>query len=377
MSRIGTLVRKEFQQIRRDTRMLRIIILSPVLQLIVLGYAANLDVREVPAVVCDLDGSSTSRELLGRFFGSGYFRRMAEVDAVVEVDRWLDDGRASVALLVPRGFGRELAGGGEARLQLIADGSESNLAITGLNYASQIVGRWSRAILLERLERGGAERVLRPITPDVRARVWYNPELKSRNFMVPGILAQLLLLMTMILTSLAIVKEKESGTLEQLIVTPLTPLELILGKLLPFVIIGFIDIFMVLGVARFLFGIELRGSLALLVLLSGAFLLSTLGLGLLVSTLSRTQQQAMMTAVFFIMLPMIMLSGFVFPIENMPALIRWVTWLMPLRYYFVIVRGLFLKGAGWAELWDEALILLGFGVAILGLAALRFRKRLE
>jgi ABC-2 type transport system permease protein len=207
--------------------------------------------------------------------------------------------------------------------------------------------------------------------------VWYNPELKSRNFMVPGILAQLLLLMTMLLTSLAIVKEKENGTLEQLIVTPLKPFELVLGKLLPFVLVGFIDIVLVLLVALLLFGIRVQGSLPLLFVLSGVFLLTTLGLGLLISTVSRNQQQAMMTAVFFVMLPMIMLSGFVFPIENMPLPIRWLTYLMPLRYYFVIIRGLFLKGSGLAELWDETLILAGFGVAILGLASLRFRKRLE
>jgi ABC-2 type transport system permease protein len=211
----------------------------------------------------------------------------------------------------------------------------------------------------------------------VQARVWYNPELKSRNFMVPGILAQLLLLMTMLLTSLAIVKEKESGTLEQLIVTPLKPFELMLGKLLPFALVGFIDILLVLVAALLLFGIRVQGSLLLLFGLSGVFLLTTLGLGLLISTVSRNQQQAMMTAVFFVMLPMIMLSGFVFPIENMPLPIQLLTYLMPLRYYFVIIRGLFLKGAGLAQLWDESLILAGFGAGILGLAALRFRKRLE
>jgi ABC-2 type transport system permease protein len=306
---------------------------------------------------------------------SGYFTEAARVDSPEPIDRYLEHGRAAVALVVPRGFADRLAGGESARLQLIADGSESNVAIAALNYASVITGRQAEAVLRERLVRAGLD--VRQAQVQAQPRVWYNPELKSRNFMVPGILAELLLLMTMILTSLAIVKEKENGTLEQLIVTPLKPFELVLGKLLPFALIGLVDIVLVLLVALLLFGIRVQGSLLLVFGLSGVFLLTTLGLGLLISTVSRSQQQAMMTAVFFVMLPMIMLSGFVFPIENMPAPVRLLTYLMPLRYYFVIIRGLFLKGSGLAQLWDETLILAGFGAAILGLASLRFRKRLE
>ncbi len=375
MSRIGHLMRKEFLQVRRDRRMLRIVFLAPVVQLLILGYAADLDVRKIPTVICDLDRSSASRELVGSFLNSGYFTEGARVDSTEQIDRYLEHGRAAVALVVPRGFADRLGGGDSAGLQLIADGSEANVAIAALNYASVITGRQSEAILRRRLARAG----LPVLQAQVQAqpRIWYNPELKSRNFMVPGILAQLLLLMTMLLTSLAIVKEKENGTLEQLIVTPLKPFELVLGKLLPFALVGVIDILLVLLAALLLFGIRVQGSLALLFGLSGVFLLTTLGLGLLVSTVSRNQQQAMMTAVFFVMLPMIMLSGFVFPIENMPLPIQLLTYLMPLRYYFVIIRGLFLKGAGLAQLWDETVILAGFGVLILGLAALRFRKRLE
>ena len=375
MSRIGHIVRKEFQQLRRDRRMLRIVFVAPVVQLLIMGYAANLDVRKIPSVICDLDRSASSRQLVGSFLHSGYFTEAARVDSTDRIDRYLEHGHAAVALVVPRGFGDALAGGGTAGLQVIADGSESNVAIAALNYASVITGLRSEGIIRERLAKAGLP--LRQAQVDVEPRVWYNPDLKSRNFMVPGILAELLLLMTMLLTSLAIVKEKENGTLEQLIVTPIKPFQLVLGKLLPFALVGFIDIVLVLLVALLLFGIRVHGSLLLLFGLSGVFLLTTLGLGLLVSTVSRSQQQAMMTAVFFVMLPMIMLSGFVFPIENMPVPIRLLTYLMPLRYYFVIIRGLFLKGSGLAELWDEALILGGFGVAILGLAALRFRKRLE
>jgi ABC-2 type transport system permease protein len=375
MNKIGYLVRKEFQQIRRDTRMMRIIFVAPIIQLLILGYAANLDVREIPTVVCDLDRSSQSRELIGSFFHSGYFTYAAGTEAMEQVDRYLNDGDASIALIIPQGFGEKMAGNGTAGLQVIADGSESNVAITALNYAAAIVGRFSTRIVLDRLDKAGVP--LKPVQVKTEARVWYNPDLKSRNFMVPGILAQLLMIMTMMLTSLAIVKEKENGTLEQLIVTPIKPVQLILGKLVPFILIGFIDIILVLVVALLLFGIQVRGSLLLLFGFSGIFLLSTLGLGLLISTISRNQQQAMMTSTFFVMTPMIILSGFVFPIENMPLLIQFFTYLLPLRYYFVIIRGLFLKGSGLAELWGQALILLGFGVAILGLSALRFRKRLE
>jgi ABC-2 type transport system permease protein len=375
MSRIGHIVRKEFQQLRRDRRMLRIVFLAPVIQLVIMGYAADLDVRKIPTVICDQDLSRASRELVGSFLHSGYFTDAARVGSPGQIDRYLLRGQASAALVVPRGFGDELAEGNTAALQLIADGSESNVAIAALNYATVITARQAEGAVRERLQRAGLS--VRPAQLDVEPRVWYNPELKSRNFMVPGILAELLLLLTMLLTSLAIVKEKETGTLEQLIVTPVRPFELVLGKLLPFAAVGFIDIVLVLLVALLLFGIRVHGSLLLLFGLSGVFLLTSLGLGLLVSTVSRSQQQAMMTAVFFVMLPMVMLSGFVFPIENMPLPIRLLTYLMPLRYYFVIIRGLFLKGSGLAELWDQALVLAGFGAAILGLSALRFRKRLE
>jgi ABC-2 type transport system permease protein len=368
MSRIGHIVRKEFQQLRRDRRMLRIVFLAPVIQLVIMGYAADLDVRKIPMVICDQDLSRASRELVGSFLHSGYFTDAARVGSPGQIDRYLMRGQASAALVVPRGFGDELAEGNTAALQLIADGSESNVAIAALNYATVITARRTEGAVRERLQRAGLS--VRPAQLDVEPRVWYNPELKSRNFMVPGIL-------TLLLTSLAIVKEKETGTLEQLIVTPVRPFELVLGKLLPFAAVGFIDIVLVLLVALLLFGIRVHGSLLLLFGLSGVFLLTSLGLGLLVSTVSRSQQQAMMTAVFFVMLPMVMLSGFVFPIENMPLPIRLLTYLMPLRYYFVIIRGLFLKGSGLAELWDQALILAGFGAAILGLSALRFRKRLE
>ncbi len=377
MQRVAHIIRKEFLQLFRDRRMLPIIFVAPVFQLIVLGYAANLDVHEIPTVVCDLDHSTVSRNLVDNFTNSGYFDLIGNVDRIEEVDRYLNDGSAAAALIIPRGFADEINHGTKpAQLQLIADGSDANLATSGLAYASAIVGDFASDISSLNLSVDIPPAITKLPRVEAETRIWYNPELKSRNFMVPGILGLLLMLMTMILTSLGIVKEKEIGTMEQLIVTPIKPWQMIVGKLTPFAIIGMIDVILVLIVARFWFAIPIAGSAPLLVLLCFVFLLTTLGLGLFVSTVSHTQQQAMITAVFFVMQPMIFLSGFVFPIENMPDMIQLYTYLLPLRYFFVIVRGIFLKGVGVAELWDQALVMLLFGIAILYLSALRFQKKL-
>ncbi len=361
MRNIMHLVRKEIHQIRRDRKMIAIMFVSPIMQLVVLGYAANLDVREIPLAVLDYDRSAASRELTGGFFTSGYFVPAVNASAPEEIDRALDRGTANIALVIPRGFGTAVAEGAGVKVQILADGSDSTSAGIGLQYARQIVRRF------------GADAAAVPAI-EVEPRIWYNPQLESRNFLLPGILALLLMVMTTLLTSLAIVREKERGTLEQISVTPIRPLELILGKLIPFAVIGCFDVVMVVLVVRILFGLPLAGSFVLLFVLSLVFLLTTLGLGLFISTVSANQQQAMMTAVFFVLLPMIYLSGFVFPIENMPPSIRAFSALLPLRYYFVIIRGIFLKGAGIAVLWDEGLILLAFGIVILGVSTLRFRK---
>ena len=399
---------KEFIQLRRDPKLFPILFIVPVFQLMILGYAANLDVNNVPTAVCDLDRTFQSRNFLSRFPNSGYFTFETYVDRASDLDLLLDKGAAALAVVVPRGFGRDLAAGGTASVQLIADGSDSAYATRGLAYATQIASSYSQSILLERISRlsafnrqpsaAGAEQSgglpirdgfaappsipSSPISPlpspavAAEIRVWYNPELKSRNFMVPGVLGLLLMVITMMLTSLAIVKEKELGTLEQLIVTPIKPWQLILGKLTPFALIGLVEIALVLTVTVLWFDIPIKGSLPLLLLLCVVFLLTTLGLGLFVSTISKTQQQAMMTASFFIMMPMVFLSGFVFPIENMPKAIQGVTYILPLRYFFIIIRGIFLKGVGWAELWDAALAMGGIGLAILALAVARFQKKI-
>jgi len=366
---------KEFLQLRRDPRLFPVIFISPILQLILLGYAANLDVKNIPSVICDLDRSTASRGFLDDFVNSGYFSVEARVDRMEEIDRYLDHGDASMAFVIPRGFGDSLAGGKEASVMLIADGSESQSASIGVNYATLIAANYTQKIIFESFKRAGGLG-LKPVLVKPELRVWYNPELKSRNFMVPGVLGLILMIMTTTLASLGIVREKESGTMEQLIVTPIRPYQLIIGKLLPFVLIGLVDTTFVISVARGWFGIPVRGSIALLFALCLAFMLNTLGIGLFVSTISRTQQQAMLTSLFFIM-PQIVLSGFVFPIENMPKFFQYLTTVIPIRYFFVIIRGIMLKGAGWPELWNQAAALMGLGTVILTLSVARFHKKLD
>ena len=349
--------------------------LAPVLQLLILGYGATLDVKNIPTVVYDQDNSSMSREVVRRFTSSGYFSIVRWLNNPGEVDRSIDDGVASIAVVLPVDFGHKIESGESAPIQIIADGSESNSAGIGLNYATLIVGQYSENVIIQSLTRKGLGSAI-PGRVEAKVRVWYNPELKSRNFMVPGVLGLLLMVMTMVLTSLAIVKEKETGKMEQLVVTPMKPYQLMVGKLTPFFAIGVVDVLLVVLVTNTVFDLPVKGGFWLLLGLSMVFLMTTLGIGLFVSTISRTQQQAMLTAIFFFMLPMIFFSGFVFPIQNMPRIIQDVTYIIPLRYFFVIIRGLFLKGVGIATLWPQAMALLAFGVVILSMSVLRFRKRL-
>ena len=375
MKAILSIIWKEFLQLRRDRRLFPVLFVSPILQLFLLGYAANLDVRDIPSVICDQDRSAASRDFVDRFINSGYFSVKARVERQDEIDPYLDNGHAAMAFVVPRGFGDKLAAGAPAPVLVIADGSESQSATIGVNYATVIAGRYTQGIVLERLARarGGG---LKPVLVNAEVRVWYNPELRSRNFMVPGVLGLILMIMTISLASMGIVREKEAGTMEQLIVTPIRPHQLIVGKLLPFVLIGLAEATFVLIVARGWFGVPIRGSLALLYPLSLAFMLNTLGIGLFISTISRTQQQAMFTTTFFIM-PMMLLGGFVFPIENMPRFFQLASHLIPTRYFFVIIRGIMLRGAGWPELWDQAAALAGLGTLILVLSVFRFHKKLD
>lgn len=367
---------KEFLQLRQDRKMIPVLVVGPMMQLLALGYAANLDVNRLALVLVDQDRSRASRELVERFTGSGYFELAAALDSAEEVEPWLLDGRGQLALVIEAGYARALEGNGTPRVQAIADGTDSNSAGIGLGYAARIVAAAGAELLASRPGPPG-----RAAAPSGRIellpRVLYNPDLRSRWFYVPAVLAMVLMLVTMMLPAMAVVREREIGTLEQIAVTPLRPWQLILGKLVPFVIIGLFDLLLIAALARFALGVPLRGSLVTLVLLTALYLLNTLGLGLLVSTLVATQQQAMMLSAFGLLVPMLYLGGLIFPVENMPLGFQYVSQATPVYYYARILRGVFLKGSGLAVLWPEALTLLLMGVGWLTLASLRFRKRLD
>jgi ABC-2 type transport system permease protein len=367
---------KEFLQLRQDRKMIPAMVIGPIVQLLALGYAANLDVTRVPMVLVDQDRTPESRALVERFTGSGIFDLVGAEDTVETLDSWLVEGRAQIVLVIATGYGEDMAAGRAPQVQVIADGTDANSSGLGLGYASQILAQAGADMVASRLASS-------PKPPpstgryELVPRVWYNPDLKSRWFYVPAVLAMVLMLVTMILPSMAVVREKEIGTLEQLSVTPLRPWQLILGKLTPFLVVGMLDMLLITALVRLLFHVPLRGSLLLLAFLTFLFLLTTLGLGLLVSTLVRTQQQAMGLCVFVLMVPMIYLSGLIFPVENMPRGFQIASRVIPVRYYANVLRGIFLKGSGIGVLWPEALSLLAIGVTVLTLASLRFRKSLE
>lgn len=373
IKRILTVAWKEVIQMRRDKGLFPIIFIAPVLQLLMFGYAATLDVENLPTAVYDQDKTPASREYIGRFQYTRYFKVRYHLKNYQEVGKLIDCNKVKVVIVVPSGFERKIKEGKKSTVQFIIDGTNSNTATIAFNYARNISQKYSTDLLIGKY--GSLNSINVPLLED-RVRVWYNPELKSQIFMVPGVLVMVLLIMTMVFSGLSIVKEKEIGTMEQLMVTPIRPGELILGKLLPFIIIGFFDIALVTSIAVFWFKLPLKGNVFLLFTLAGIFIMCTLGLGIFVSTISRTQQQAVLTN-FFITFPSIILSGFMFPIENMPQIIQYITYLIPIRYFLVIVRGIFLKGNGLDVLWPQALILFIFGISLLTLSMLRFRKRIK
>jgi ABC-2 type transport system permease protein len=369
---------KEFLQLKQDHKMIPVIFVAPVVQVLVFGFAVNTDVTLVPTVLVDQDQTAASRDLVARFVRSSYFELVGDEARADDVDRWLVTGRAQMALVIPRGLGDALASGRVGRLQIVADGTDASSASVALGYAGALVQGLGAEIQVQRLREASASGSA-AAAGQVRLlpRVLYNPDLRSRWFYVPAVLAMILMIMTMLLSAMGVVREKEIGTLEQLIVTPIRPWQLLVGKLTPFAVIGLVQMCLAAGVTVFGFGVPIRGSFLLLVGLTMLFILNTLGLGLLVSTLVQNQQQAMMGAVFGAMVPMLYLSGLIFPIENMPPAIQAVTYAIPLRYYAEIIRGVFLRGSGISVLWPEAVTLLLMGVATLTLAALRFRKRLD
>jgi len=374
MRRLWYLMWKELLELRQDPRLFGVIFIAPIVQLTFLGYAATTDVKNVPIVVVDQDHTPQSRELITQFDGSPYFTVVGNINSVAEIERWFEGNRAWMGLVIPGDYHERVGSNRQAAVQVIADGTDSNSTNVAMGYAVNLVNAYNEQMARQRLIAAGQEVPARAI--DARIRVWFNPQLESRDFMIPGIVALLLLVITTNLSSMAVVREKELGTLEQLNVTPVTRWQLILGKLLPYGVIGILDVILVTTVAVTWFEIPLLGSPLLLFATSCIYLLTTLGLGLFISTISNTQQQAMMTATFFFLTPMLYLSGFIFPIENMPAVIQPITYLIPLRYFIIIVRGIFLKGIGVAVLWPQILALLAWGLIIVGLAVARSRKTL-
>ena len=374
-TRLAALIRKEFIQILRDPRTLALILVMPIMQLFLLGYAATNDVRNVSMAVFDQDRGAAARQLLTAFRSADYFRIDYDVDSEAELRSLIDSGKVRVGLIIPPDYSDKVQGGGSAKVAFILDGSDPTVAGTALAAAKLIGQAHATQITAERLMRQGRSSALQ--TPvEVLTQVWYNPDMISSYYMIPGVIAMILFALTSILTATAVVRERERGTIEQLIVTPIRPWELVVGKILPYVILAFVNMAEVLALGHFWFGVPVRGNLLLILALSGLFLLSSLGIGLLVSTIANTQQEAMLV-VWMTLLPAIFLSGFFFPVEAMPKVLQWISLLLPLRYYLVIIRSLMLKDIGVAALWPNVVALAIFGLALMTAASLRVRKRLD
>ena len=382
MGRIYHVMKKEFIQTFRDRRMVGIIFIAPLFQLFIFGYAITTDIKNINLGLMDLDRSEASRQVVEAFLSSGYFSFAGELDSDDQTRQALYQGRIDVALVIPEDYSRRLIRGEPARLQALYDASDSNFAQIAGAYSQRIVMSQAMKIMDDRLTTMRATAAalgkslpgsLPVVQPSLR--IWYNPELRSVYYMVPGVTAMILLIITMLLTGMALTREREIGTIEQIIVSPISSWELILGKLAPFGILGMIDVALIVAAGTWHFDVPIRGSLVLLFFASALFLFSTLGLGLFFSSISSTQQQSMFVNFMFLM-PAILLSGFMFPIENMPDVIQYLTYLNPLRYFLVVVRGIFLKGVGLAELWSQFVAMGVFGLTIFVLASLRFSKRL-
>jgi len=363
--RVRQLVRKEFRQLLRDPRSRPIIFVTPIIQLLLFGYAVSTDVRHTATIVLDQDHSFLSRELVATFTASGYFDVVREAERPADLAAALDRGDAIVALQIPAGFGRDVAAGGAAAVQVLIDGSDANTGTVAQGYAQLIIQRFG----LAHVPSGAGP----PAGIDLRARAWYNPELASRDYNVPAVVGVLLLLVCLLLTSLSVVREREVGTLDQLLVSPVTPTELIVGKTLPVVAIALVDLVFIATVARLWFHIPFEGSPLTLTLAAVVYILAGLSAGLLISTVSNTQQEAFMV-MFLFTLPAVILSGFFYPISSMPVVFQWLTYVNPVRYFLEIVRGIFLKGNGLAELWTQFVALAALAGAGLSLAIGRFRR---
>jgi len=363
---------KEFIQVFRDPRMRIVLFVLPALQTVIFGYAVNMDVRNIPTAVMDRDNSSASRELTEILTSSGHFRLTQRIDNDTEATALLDYGKVRVVIKIEHGFSQQLARGENTSVQALLDGSDSNTAGVVMGYLGRLSNEYNTRLQADFIKKhsGNAPRIGQV---QLASRAWFNENLESPPFYVPAVITNILFVITMLLSSMAIVREKEIGSIEQVIVPPIRKSECILGKTLPFVLIGYIDVALISLVSALVFDVPIRGSLLLLFLATTLFLMSSLGIGLLISSISQTQQQAMMTA-FFVIFPAMLLSGFAFPIENMPEPVQWLTMLNPLRFYMVIIRGIFLKGTGFWILWDQMLALGIIGFTVLSVAIMRFRK---
>jgi ABC-2 type transport system permease protein len=380
--RLVEIIRKEFRQAFREPRMRTMLFLPPIIQLLIFGYAVNLDVEHASMAWMDQDRTPQSRELLAAFQGSGRFDVLATPSNDREVQMLLDANKVDMVVRVLPGFERDIERGRSTAVQVLINGTNSNTASIVSGYASSIVANFSaEAMDVQTRNRLAARMAPGPVHAGVpqlnlEARAWFNPDLLSRNYFVPGIVVNIIMQITLMLTAMAIVREKEIGTMEQLMVSPIRPIELMLGKTLPFALVGLVDTALVIAVALLMFHVPFRGSVLFLFACAILFLMTTLGAGMFISTISRTQQQAMMTTFLFFQ-PFFLLSGFAFPIRNMPESIQFLTLLDPLRYFIEIVRGVFLKGTGVTVLWPQIVALAVFGLVILSLSAMRFRKRLD
>jgi ABC-2 type transport system permease protein len=364
--RVREMLKKELRQIFRDPRLKRMIFIPPLIQLIAFGYAVNTDIKNTATFVVDHDGSQESRELIDAFTSTGYFRVIGRSQRPAELVEALDGGDAAVGIEIPVDFARRLPTQDGARVQVIIDGTSSNSATVAQGYTGLIVQRYA-------LERAAAQGALPSGAIDLRTRAWYNAELKSRVYNVPAVIGLLIMLLTLLLTALAVVREREMGTLDQLAVSPLSASELMLGKTLPVVLIALMDLCLIVALAILWFGIPMRGSFLVLLLASLFYITAGISVGLLISTLSRTQQEAIMT-MFLFLLPAIILSGFFYPISSMPRFFQWLTLFNPVRHFLEIVRSVFLKGGGLDILWPQFLALLLMSAAVLRLAIFRFRR---
>jgi len=376
LSALRAIARKEFIQIRRDKATIYMVLIFPVMMLVLYGFGIRYDVKSVPMTVFDQDRTQSSRQYIERFSRSRYFEVRHYVDNYRDLQQDIDRGESRIGLVIPTDFGRRLGSHREAAVQVIVDGADNNTATIAMSYVTQITQEYSSFILVQQMEALLRQAHLAVPAIEAEPRIWFNPDLESVQFIVPGIIAVIMMIVGTLLTAVTIVKEKEQGTIEQIVSSPIGRYELMVGKVLPYAILAYLDFLLIVGASYLLFGVSIKGSLLLLLITALFYLIGVLGLGILVSTLTQTQMAAMMTAILTSMLPSILLSGFIFPIRQMPRILQVITVVVPARYFIEILRDIYLKGLGMEYFWKESLYILLFGVLTLILAAHRFQKRL-